>query len=318
MLSGSVSQNNVLGTGNSLTAALNTSKVNQHDRADLRRALLDAGRRVALARDLRPQRQPFVAADRAVSVADRAARRSASAFRSRKPISINRRRALRAHTSDAVRRQPAAVPEFVKEFGAITNSSFCSAGWSRDTRDNILFPDARAAAKRIRRAWRAGDLLYYKLNYLIQWFTPMPLGSGAHAALPTSGYGGGLGDKPLPFFKAYYAGGVGSVRGYETASLGPQDVAGNTIGGRQKIVGNVELFFPVPGHQSWGSVGADVGIFRRGPDLRQRLRAESRVVPVFDWRRPCVEFAGRAAQVQLWLSAERRSRTIASSTSSSR
>jgi outer membrane protein insertion porin family len=61
------------------------------------------------------------------------------------------------------------------------------------------------------------------------------------------GYGGGLGGKPLPFFKAYYGGGVGSVRGYETASLGPQDAAGNTTGGRQKIIGNAELFFPLPG-----------------------------------------------------------------------
>ena len=61
------------------------------------------------------------------------------------------------------------------------------------------------------------------------------------------GYGGGLNDKTLPFFKAYYGGGVGSVRGYETASLGPQDIQGNTTGGRRKIIGNAELFFPLPG-----------------------------------------------------------------------
>jgi outer membrane protein insertion porin family len=40
---------------------------------------------------------------------------------------------------------------------------------------------------------------------------------------------------------------VGSVRGYDTASLGPQDNQGNTIGGRRKIIGNAELFFPMPG-----------------------------------------------------------------------
>jgi len=91
-----------------------------------------------------------------------------------------------------------------------------------------------------------GDLLFYKTNYLIQWFTPMPLAS-VLMLRSDLGYGGGLGDKPLPFFKAYYAGGVGSVRGYQTASLGPQDASGNTIGGRQKVVGNAELFFPLPG-----------------------------------------------------------------------
>src|SRR5437773_12131871 len=75
------------------------------------------------------------------------------------------------------------------------------------------------------------------------------------------GYGGGLGNKPLPFFKAYYAGGVGSVRGYETASLGPQDSQGNTIGGRRKIVGNAELFFPLPGAKA-GDQSVRLSVFR--------------------------------------------------------
>jgi len=59
------------------------------------------------------------------------------------------------------------------------------------------------------------------------------------------GYGDGYSGKPLPFFKAFYAGGVGSVRAYETASLGPRDIYGNVLGGKRKIVGNVELFYPI-------------------------------------------------------------------------
>ena len=35
------------------------------------------------------------------------------------------------------------------------------------------------------------------------------------------------------------------MRGYETASLGPRDIYGNTLGGKRKIVGNAELFYPV-------------------------------------------------------------------------
>ena len=59
------------------------------------------------------------------------------------------------------------------------------------------------------------------------------------------GYGDGYGGKPLPFFKAFYAGGVGSVRGYESSSLGPRDIFGNALGGKRKIVGNAELFYPI-------------------------------------------------------------------------
>jgi outer membrane protein insertion porin family len=65
----------------------------------------------------------------------------------------------------------------------------------------------------------------------------------------------------LPFFKNFYGGGVGSVRGFESNSLGPLDSFGNVLGGRRKIVGNVELFYPLfKGDKSVrGSVFVDVG-----------------------------------------------------------
>jgi outer membrane protein insertion porin family len=111
-----------------------------------------------------------------------------------------------------------------------------------------------------------GDLTYYKVNYLIQWFTPMPLNT-VLMLRGDFGYGGGLENKTLPFFKAYYGGGVGSVRGYETASLGPQDIQGNVIGGREKIIANAELFFPLPGAKANDqsvrlSVFTDAGMIR--------------------------------------------------------
>ena len=89
-----------------------------------------------------------------------------------------------------------------------------------------------------------GDLSYYKLNYLIQNFTPI-YGDFVLMLRGDLGYGDGYDGKPLPFFKAFYAGGVGSVRGYQPASLGPKDIYGNATGGKRKIVGNAELFYPV-------------------------------------------------------------------------
>ena len=57
----------------------------------------------------------------------------------------------------------------------------------------------------------------------------------------------GFGGDPLPFFKNYYSGGIGSVRGYRTASLGPRDVDGTILGGNRKINASTEFLFPVPG-----------------------------------------------------------------------
>ncbi len=135
----------------------------------------------------------------------------------------------------------------MKDFGNITDSYIVTVGWGRDTRDNVQFPSSGLLQNiLLETGLPIGDLYYYKLNYLAQYFLPLPLSIVA-AFRGDFGYGGGLGGKTLPFFKAYYAGGVGSVRGYESASLGPQDINGNTLGGRQKIVGNAELFFPMPG-----------------------------------------------------------------------
>jgi outer membrane protein insertion porin family len=91
-----------------------------------------------------------------------------------------------------------------------------------------------------------GDVPYYKLNYFQQWFTPLPYLSDFVLMLRADlGYADGYSGKPLPFFKAFYAGGVGSVRGYQTASIGPKDIFGNATGGKEKIVGNAELFYPI-------------------------------------------------------------------------
>ena len=118
-----------------------------------------------------------------------------------------------------------------------------------------------------------------------------------------AGYGDGYGGKPLPFFKAFYAGGVGSVRGYDTASLGPKDIYGNATGGKRKIVGNAELFYPVlKGDKSVrASVFFDAG----------QIYVNGNLEPLYESFRYSagvgarLEFARRPAQVQLRHPAQR-------------
>jgi outer membrane protein insertion porin family len=140
---------------------------------------------------------------------------------------------------------PPIYYQFVQDFGYSTNSYILSAGWSRDTRNDILYPTfGRLQSALVEVGMPFGDLPYYKLSYINQAFWPV-YGDFVLMLRGDLGYGDGYSGKPLPFFKAFYAGGVGSVRGYESGSLGPRDIYGNSLGGKRKIVGNAELFYPI-------------------------------------------------------------------------
>ncbi len=70
------------------------------------------------------------------------------------------------------------------------------------------------------------------------------------------GYGDGYGDTDrLPFYKNYFAGGFGSVRGYRDNTLGPRSCAvalcpndpdPEVVGGNILIEGGAELVVPTP------------------------------------------------------------------------
>jgi len=136
---------------------------------------------------------------------------------------------------------------FVREFGEDNDTLRVDASWSRDTRDSFLFPTKgvfqRLAAEV---GTPAGSLQYYKLSLQHQQF--ISLGRDFTLMLNGEvGIGDGLNDKPLPFFKNFYAGGTSSVRGFKAGTLGPKDLYGDALGGDTRLVGNAELIFPLPG-----------------------------------------------------------------------
>ncbi len=149
---------------------------------------------------------------------------------------------------------PPQYIEFVKQFGKGDNASAWSVpltvAWQRDNRDSALIPTKGRYQKANAEVSLLGDMKYYKLSYQHQYFMPL-FASGTLALNGMVDYGKGLGGNPYPLFKNFYAGGMGTVRGYESSSLGrvEYDHYGNRVylGGTKRVVGNVELQFPMPG-----------------------------------------------------------------------
>lgn len=154
---------------------------------------------------------------------------------------------------------PQRYRDYVDEFGEKNSTVKGDIGWARDTRNSFFYP-TKGNYQRIYGEFGlpGGDLNYYKLNYQHQWFIPV---SSAFTLLLNgeAGYGGGYrNSRELPFFKNFYAGGVSSVRGFATSSLGPKDNDDRALGGDRRIVGGVEVFFPLPGVKDEKSVRLSV------------------------------------------------------------
>lgn len=153
------------------------------------------------------------------------------------------------------------MPMYLSSYAGKSNTAVpLTVGWGRDSRDSALAPNS-GRYQRLSADWSvAGDLKYIKANYQFQQY--IPITKAVTFAWNTElGWGKGLGGKEFPVFKNFYAGGLGSVRGFDQGSLGPRSYcyqgevgAPNNcssyshLGGAKLAVMNFELIAPFPGN----------------------------------------------------------------------
>ena len=142
---------------------------------------------------------------------------------------------------------PLTYQNFAALFGTKYTYGAGTVNWGRDRRDSAILTTS-GTLTRAGLELAQGDIQYYRAGFTEQWFHPLSR-TTTLALSGDLGYIHGLGGKAVPFFKNYYAGGPGSVRGYRAFSLGPQDAVTNALGGTRRITGSAELLFPVPGAQ---------------------------------------------------------------------
>ncbi|WP_265461340.1 outer membrane protein assembly factor BamA [Haemophilus influenzae] len=206
--------------------------------------------------------------------------------------------------------------------GIKTNDFDFSFGWNYNNLNRGYFPTKGVKASLGGRVTIPGsDNKYYKLSADVQGFYPLDRDHlWVVSAKASAGYANGFGNKRLPFYQTYAAGGIGSLRGFAYGSIGPnaiyQDEKGefkkdhpDVIGGNAIATASAELIVPTPfvsdksqntvrtslfvdaasvWNTKWKSdkTGLDSNVLARLPDYGKSSRIRASTGVGFQWQSP--------------------------------
>ncbi|MEZ5482917.1 MAG: outer membrane protein assembly factor BamA [Porticoccaceae bacterium] len=170
------------------------------------------------------------------------------------------------------------IDQFIEENGDSYNIFTANLNWIQSTLNRGVFATRGSQQKlRAELSVPGSDMEYYRLTYEAQYYRPLI--KNLTLRLQTElGYGDSYGGTSrLPFFKNFYGGGFGSVRGFEKNTLGPRDTPAcrdgssqsenpgcsviddpDPFGGNVLVQGGAEIIFPVPFIKDQRSVQASV------------------------------------------------------------
>ena len=260
-LTGSINQANAFGSGNNIGITVNTSRIFRTiSLAHTNPYFTDDGVSRTVEVYLRTTRPPLYLTDVDFRVETRGANMSFGI-----PVSELDRVFVGAGIENTqvqtYSNSPTRYLTFVSEnsdstsgVGSAETTAYpVTVAWQRDNRDSALIPTKGRYRRANLEVSAAGSSQYYRSTYQDQYF--MPIFSTVTLAVNGEvSYGAGLSSKTYPIFKNYYAGGIGSVRGFTAGSLSVDGTGLGTssrynlpIGGQARLIMNAELQLPFPG-----------------------------------------------------------------------
>jgi outer membrane protein insertion porin family len=158
------------------------------------------------------------------------------------------------------------VREFIAANGEMYDTASVNLSYVRSTLNRGVFATRGSQVRLGVEATVPGsDLEYWRFNASGQYLTGMPIFNRLTVKFRAElGVADGYGDtEQLPFFKNYYGGGLGSIRGFEKNDLGPRgtrffidendqiQTSGDpkdwrSLGGNVKLVAGMDVIFPLP------------------------------------------------------------------------
>lgn len=141
------------------------------------------------------------------------------------------------------------VEQFLDQYGDRYREMKFTAGINYSHLDRRIFPREGTMGRlnaELYVPFSDRDLGYYRVSALGVCYQPI-YDDWIFKLNAEVAYGNGYGrTKELPFFRRYYAGGLGSVRGFEPSNLSPYEDVHRVIGGNFLTIASASLIVPSP------------------------------------------------------------------------
>jgi outer membrane protein insertion porin family len=139
------------------------------------------------------------------------------------------------------------VSNYITDNGTKFVNTNATIFWNENRMNRAVFPtNGRKQSASLELSIPGSDLSYYRLSYNGSWIKSITLDERwLVGARGNFGYSDKIGNKDFPFFKHYFAGGIGTMRGVSNNSLGPRDSLDDPIGGNIRMTGGADLIVPL-------------------------------------------------------------------------
>lgn len=145
------------------------------------------------------------------------------------------------------------IQRYVQDEGENAQTLKLNANWTRNNLNRGIMPTAGDYQRlSVETGAPGSDTEYYKVSARAQQLFALN-DAWSLKFSGDLGYADTLGgEDPYPFYENFYAGGLGSVRGFTSNTLGEQTTPGReggrdrTLGGNVLVEGSAEVIFPVP------------------------------------------------------------------------
>lgn len=140
------------------------------------------------------------------------------------------------------------VFDFIAKEGSTFNNLVTTLRWTENKLNRRVLPTRGTyQLAELQLAIPGSDLSYHRERYEFRWYKPLDkVEDWVVSTRARLGYGGSLGDNDYPFYRNFFSGGLSSVRGFKTNTLGPRDSKNKAFGGNVQTDASVELIVPAP------------------------------------------------------------------------